>query len=262
MFKIIIIKILNLIQKILIKIRSIYHFTKHHALPPKISHINAFEKTCYEIFKNKEINKCYDTFSKYFYDAIFLENEKLKEYAIKKSIENEEIENKKNEEFFYLEFGVFRGASINKFSKYLKNINRKIYGFDSFQGLKEDWKGHIYYPKGSLSVNNVIPKTTKNVILISGWIQDTLPKFLEEKKPKINFIHVDVDTYETTKFILKSTKKYLTKNCVILFDDLYNFTGWSVGEYKALIEEFNEQEYKFTAFSINKGNASIKFTPG
>ena len=78
---------------------------------------------------------------------------------------------------------------------------------------------------------------------------------------KINFIHIDVDTYETTKFILSHTKELMSENAIILFDDLYNFSGWSVGEYKALhctkyflIEVYNEEEYKFIAFkAINKG---------
>ena len=38
----------------------------------------------------------------------------------------------------------------------------------------------------------------------------------------------------------------------ILFDELYNFTGWEVGEYKALIETFEESEYSFKAFSNDK----------
>ena len=35
----------------------------------------------------------------------------------------------------------------------------------------------------------------------------------------------------------------------IYFDELYNYTGWEVGEYKALREVFKENEYKFLAFS-------------
>ena len=83
--------------------------------------------------------------------------------------------------------------------------------------------------------------------------------FLENVE-KINFIHIDVDTYETTKFILNQTKNHMVDNSIILFDDLYNFSGWSVGEYKALQEVYKEDEYKFIAFSINKGNAAIKIT--
>jgi len=82
--------------------------------------------------------------------------------------------------------------------------------------------------------------------------------FLEEKKPLINFVHMDMDTYETTKFILQNIKKYLDKNSIILFDELYNFTGWEVGEYKALKEVFKETEYKFIAFSKNQSPVAIK----
>ena len=87
-----------------------------------------------------------------------------------------------------------------------------------------------------------------------------MPSFLGEKKPKIKFVHVDCDTYETTKFILKNIKPYLSKGTIILFDEFYNFSGWSVGEYKALIETFEEKEYKYLAFSHNKGNVAIELT--
>ena len=39
------------------------------------------------------------------------------------------------------EFGVAEGHSINYLAKHYK---QPIYGFDSFEGLKEDWKGHSF----------------------------------------------------------------------------------------------------------------------
>jgi len=72
---------------------------------------------------------------------------------------------------------------------------------------------------------------------------------LREKKPRINFVHIDLDTYESSKFVLENLKPYLSKGCIILFDELYNFSGWDVGEYKALSETFSENEYKFLSFS-------------
>ena len=47
---------------------------------------------------------------------------------------------------------------------------------------------------------------------------------------------MDVDTYETTKFVLETIKPHLINGAIILFDELYNFEGWDVGEYKALTE--------------------------
>ena len=61
---------------------------------------------------------------------------------------------------------------------------------------------------------------------------------------------MDVDTYETSSFILKKIKPYLIKGAIIIFDELYNFPAWDVGEYKALTDNFKEEEYFFKAFSI------------
>ena len=154
-----------------------------------------------------------------------------------------------------MEFGVFQGKSINFFAKKLGN--KKIYGFDSFEGLNEDWEGSEY-PKGYFDLKGKTPKVEKNVILVKGRVQDTLKKFLEENNSKVSFIHLDLDTYKSTKFVLETLKKSLVKGSIILFDELYNFSGWDVGEYKALQEAFDEKEYKFLAFSKNGSQVTIE----
>ena len=60
---------------------------------------------------------------------------------------------------------------------------------------------------------------------------------------------MDLDTYDSSKFVLEKIKPYLIKNCIIVFDELYNYPGWDVGEYKALTEVFDEKEYKYLAFA-------------
>lgn len=198
------------------------------------------EKTIFDLYCDEEKIKCFNHFKKYFKTSLFLESKGTTEYAIKNAIRNDP-----NQEFTYIEFGVYKGASINVLSKYVK----KIYAFDSFEGLKEDMLGNTE-AIGTFNLNKQIPNLNKNVVPVVGWIQDTLDNFLEKENPKINFIHIDVDTYETSKFILKKVKKFLVPNATILFDELYNFPGWDVGEYKALSEEFNENDYKFKVFSI------------
>ena len=109
----------------------------------------------------------------------------------------------------FLEFGVFRGISTNVFAKELSKSNKKIYGFDSFEGLSEDQVGHLGNYKGQFNQNKKLPELRENVVPVVGWIQDTLPAFLEKNfndNSKIRFIHIDVDTYETTKFILEKLK--------------------------------------------------------
>ena len=205
-------------------------------------------KSIFDIYSEEEKINCYNHFKKYFKNSLFLESKGTREYAIKNALRNDP-----NQNYTYIEFGVYKGASVNDLSKYVK----KIYAFDSFEGLKEDMLGNTE-AIGTFNLNKKIPSLNQNVVPIVGWIQDTLDKFLEKENPKINFVHIDVDTYETSKFILKKIKKYLVPNATILFDELYNFPGWDVGEYRALREEFDENSYQFKVFSIEDQKVVVK----
>ena len=204
----------------------------------------------YYMHVEEQIENCYKNFKEHFKSSLFLETWALREHSIKKAISNDTGLNKT-----YIEFGVFSGSSVNFFSKYLNH--KEIYGFDSFEGLKEDWAGTSVV-KGTFDLKKKIPKLRNNVVPIVGWIDQTLPVFLNEKKPKINFMHIDVDTYETSKIILELTKDFLEKGAIIVFDELYNFSGWDMGEYKALKEVFNENKFKFISFAKNGQQAAIQ----
>jgi len=142
-----------------------------------------------------------------------------------------------------LEFGVFEGYSINYFSSHLHQL--EFHGFDSFEGLKEDWLGH-QLQKGFFNLNGKIPSINKNVILHKGWFEDTLQPFIDNNKSTISFIHVDSDTYESAKFVLEKLLPYLEKQTLVLFDDYLSYPNWTNGEHKAL----NECKEKF-GFSVN-----------
>ncbi len=226
------------------KINKLLHDHVYIFKIPK-KHIN----NSFENYREESMQRCYEHFKKYFPTAVFVKFKDIRKYAIKEALTN----SIKPDNHFYLEFGVFSGKSINFFSNYVD----EIYGFDSFQGLKEDWQGFDVL-KGTFDLGGKIPRLNKNVIPISGWVQDTLEKFLNEKKPNINFVHMDLDTYDSSKFVLKKIKPYLKKGSIVLFDELYNFAGWEAGEYKALKETFNDDEYKFIAFSKDSHQAIIK----
>jgi len=216
-----------------------------------ISQMGYYKNSIYQMYESDEKKKAFEYFKLEFKNSVFLESQKeIRKYAILKSLENN-----KNENVYNLEFGVWKGTSTKLFSKYID----KVYAFDSFEGLKEDWGGYLL-PKGTFNLNKKIPKFRKNIIPIVGWVQDTLPDFLEKHNPKINFIHMDLDTYPSTKFVLENLKKYLVKDCVILFDELYNYPGWDVGELKALEETFDKNEYKYIAFCIYGKQVAIQYT--
>jgi hypothetical protein len=114
---------------------------------------------------------------------------------------------------YWLEFGVYSGSTINKLSK----LCNKIYGFDSFEGLPEDWApGH---PKGTFKTE-IIPQVKNNVELVIGLFEESIPKFLNERTiDKITFINVDCDLYSSTKTIFKYFGPYITSGTYIYFDE-------------------------------------------
>ena len=180
--------------------------------------------------------------------VIYEDKWSIRKYAIETALLSD-----KDKEYYYLEFGVFTGSSANFTSNYVK----KLYAFDSFKGLQEDWAGKGK-ATGFFNLDGKIPKLNSNVEPIVGLIEDTLEEFLKRHNPKINYIHFDMDTYRPTKFALEKIKPYLLKNAIILFDEYYNYLGWEHGEYKAVKEFFKEAEFEYKAFNTENKEAVIQ----
>ncbi len=190
-------------------------------------------KDCYKFFENDMK-----------VSSIFIKPEDIRKYSVSKAVNNS-----KNNKDLFLEFGVFEGESINTLSRILKTKNLEIFGFDSFEGLEEDWNMNEYNPTGTFSLNKKKPKVRDNVKLIQGKVQDTLEEFLEmNKDKKIIFSHLDMDTFKPTKFTLEMIKPFLTKGSILLFDQFYGYPNWQHHEYKAFKEVFKDEEYKYIAF--------------
>lgn len=138
-----------------------------------------------------------------------------------------------------IEFGVNKGKSINDIATLLPD--RMIFGFDTFTGLPEDW---VILPKGAFDLGGKMPEVAKNVKLIKGLIQDTLPSFTKDNYDKIAFIHIDTDLYSAAKAIFEGLEDRI-KDTFILFDEYWNFPNWQQEEYKAFMEFISETGKKF-----------------
>jgi hypothetical protein len=132
----------------------------------------------------------------------------------------------------FCEFGVFEGDSINHFAKQLAGSGNSIYGFDSFEGLKEDWYGS-QDPKGSLDRGGTLPVVLPNVHLIKGWFDTTVPEFLAQNEGHFSFLHFDADTYPTTRLLLDLLGGRIGRGTVIVFDEYLGFPNWKNGEFRA-----------------------------
>ena len=124
-----------------------------------------------------------------------------------------------------------------------------LHGFDSFEGLEEDWigmeKGRAI---GAYTKSKNLPKVMNNVRLHVGMVQDTLQGFLKENTEPIILAHMDMDTYTPGKFVLENIKSRLIEGSLILFDDFYGYGGWRNHDFKSLNEVFKKNEYEIIAF--------------
>ncbi|CUH94489.1 hypothetical protein P22_0555 [Propionispora sp. 2/2-37] len=140
----------------------------------------------------------------------------------------------------FLEFGVYNGWTINIISA-IKN-NEIIFGFDSFEGLPENWR--TGFEIGTFKTDN-LPEVNKNVVLIKGWFNQTLPDFLNKHDQQCAFIHIDCDLFSSTKTIFEKLKDRIKSGTIIVFDEFFNYPDWQNGEYKAFQEFINENQIKF-----------------
>jgi Methyltransferase domain len=157
----------------------------------------------------------------------------------------------------YIEFGVWKGESINYFGRRLKG--REIYGFDSFVGLKDDWPAYGW-AKGHFSLNGDVPIVEPNVTLIKGFFDETLPDFLAAHPGAISFVHIDCDTYSSTRTALDLISERLRVGSVILFDEYFGGRGWRHEEWKAWQEfvKLNNIKYEYKAFSCMQVAVQIR----
>jgi hypothetical protein len=156
----------------------------------------------------------------------------------------------------YMEFGVASGESFKWFLKQNKNEQSKFYGFDTFDGLPEDYGP---YKKGAFSTQNKPPEINDNRgTFFTGLFQQTLPPFLKHLDNSArNVIMLDADLYSATLYALSSLAPFLKKGDIIFFDEFAVPTH----EFKAYLD-FTQSyyvnleliaatnNYYFTAFKV------------
>ena len=123
-----------------------------------------------------------------------------------------------NEQIYYLEFGVASGSSFGWWLSKNKNPNSKFFGFDTFNGLPEDWG---IFKKGEMAPNKLTFDDNR-FQFVQGLFQISVPKFLEEVKFESNIrkvIHLDADLFSSTLFALTSLANYLKPGDILMFDE-------------------------------------------
>ena len=175
-----------------------------------------------------------------------------------------------------VELGVFNGTSLLSWAIFLETFlstdrYRKVYGFDSFEGLQD------FSPKDGKNIQSsdsekyvggycskedvtetfvqlfnedaVIPNVNR-VELIKGNIFDTIPPFLDDRPGfKISLLHLDLDLYKPTKFALNTLYSHVVRGGVIIFDE-YGIPPWE-GETHAVDEFLDSNNFKDKVVKFN-----------
>ena len=148
---------------------------------------------------------------------------------------------KKDRPFY--EFGVWRGEAF----QYLIKTFKKGFGFDTFEGLPEDWHDR---KAGTYSSDSVIPQIEGGEFIV-GKFEDTLPGFFSEPRQKASIINFDADLYSSTICALNFSKPVIDKHTILIFDEFIINKNWEQDEYKALEEFCSKNHYTYEVLAIS-----------
>ena len=164
----------------------------------------------------------------------------------------------------WAEFGVYKGVS----ARYLTSLKKQLhpdteeifYGFDSFEGLPEDWTDQGTRA-GQLSAGHKIPQV-EGAEFIKGWFKDTVPEFIKDYSKPCAMLHIDSDIYSSAAEVLDILAHKIIPGTVIMFDELIGYDAWEMHEYKAFMEfvEKYNVEYEWLAYVANSSQAACKIT--
>lgn len=124
-----------------------------------------------------------------------------------------------SQQLTYLEFGVSGGYSFRWWLKANRNASSRFYGFDTFEGLPEDWG--LGFSKGDMAA--AVPVGDDNrAEFIKGLFQETLHDFLRLKNQELKgrlVIHLDADLFSSTLFALTTLAPHMKKGDLLIFDE-------------------------------------------
>ncbi|SRX82241.1 hypothetical protein [Acidiphilium multivorum AIU301] [Mycolicibacterium parafortuitum] len=172
-----------------------------------------------------------------------------------------------------LDLGVWIGWSTRLTAE---ASGRRVYGFDTFTGLVEDWQidDHVVINSGTFSLAEPLARQLmrdtgvaledgvpsalgRDVQFVKGSTYDTLAPFLAARPDvPIRLFHMDLDTYESCLHALETCKDRFVEGSILVFDE-YLVTN---GEMRAFYE-FQEKyglEWRYRAWGLEAMEMNVR----
>lgn len=138
----------------------------------------------------------------------------------------------------YLEFGVYKGASLRYCANQISDADARFIGFDSFQGLPDTWRHDV--PRGEFSLNAQAPQINDaRVTFVTGWFEDTLPSLNLPDHDRL-MVNVDADLYSSARVILTYIEPHLQPGTYLYFDE-FNDSGNELRAFWEFVERTGRQ---------------------
>ena len=144
------------------------------------------------------------------------------------------------------EFGIFQGWWIGYLWQVTEQLGmaRRVYGFDSFEGLSEPHPEHdaSFWKKGQYACSleqvsqNVLAAERPRIKLVKGFFEKSLRRPEAQLAEKFCYARIDCDIYEPALDCLRYLSNRLTDGAILVFDDWPHVRG--LGEQRAF-EEWN-----------------------
>jgi len=156
----------------------------------------------------------------------------------------------------YLEFGVWKGQSIEYFAGTNSHTDSRFTGFDTFTGLPEDWlKGFSTVSLKYCDAGGELPQSDDTRLsFVKGLFQDTLPDFLEKYRPTGRLvIHSDSDLYSSTLYVLTRANDIIMPGTIIIFDEFNSV----MHEFRALVDYCSSYRRSYDVVAATYGHTQV-----
>jgi hypothetical protein len=152
----------------------------------------------------------------------------------------------------YLEFGVYAGNSLRWWAEHLTEPSARFVGFDSFEGLPEDWRHDIR--QGEFRTAGPPLIDDPRVSFVVGWFDDTLPKY--ELPPCDQLIvNIDSDLYSSAQTVLDWLEPHLRPGTLVYFDELVDCHH----ELRAFVESLTKSGRRVTPLGFHRWNWLFRY---
>ena len=164
-----------------------------------------------------------------------------------------------------LDLGVWIGWSTRLISD---ASDRTVYGFDTFEGLVEDWQiddqavikrgtfslsepfAQRFIRDTGVSLHDGVPDALgRKVQFIRGSTYETLAPFLTDRPAApIKLFHMDLDTYESCRHALETCKDHFVEGSILVFDEYLVTNGEMLAFYE--FQSRYELQWRYRAWGL------------